>query len=162
MQDLPPFNGHRNIVRVSSVFAKRGKERALLVNPKIVVKWGKFCKKYHGEQLRIIYSQPRGDTYTWREKRQLALRTPLFLNERGKPLEYWSVYGRIKTVAMRSGVDLRPHILRHTYATQVYGKGGDLRFVQDQLGHGSPAVTGVYAKTVNPRGIQNLQMVDWG
>ena len=163
LQDIPPYNGHQNTVRISSEFAKRRKERALLVNPKIVTKWEKFCKRYHTEQVRIIHSKPpRGDTRTWRDKKTAALRTPLFVNERGGTLSYWSAYRRLRTVGRNCGFDLRPHILRHTYATQLYEKGGDLRFVQDQLGHSSPAVTQIYAKTVNPRGIQNLQMVDWG
>ena len=163
LQDIPPYNGHRNTVRVSGEFAKRGKERALLVNPKIVEKWEKFCKAHHFEKLRIIFSQPpRGDTYTWRQTKESALRTPLFVNERGGPLSYWSAYRRLKTVGRNCGFDLRPHTLRHTYATQLYEKTGDLRFVQDELGHSSPSVTQIYAKTVNPRGMQNLQKVDWG
>jgi site-specific recombinase XerD len=40
------------------------------------------------------------------------------------------------------------HSLRHTYATYLLKQTGDLRLVQQQLGHASPSVTAVYAKAL--------------
>ena len=51
------------------------------------------------------------------------------------------------------GADLservHPHRLRHSYATHLYAKTLDLRLVQKQLGHSSPAITQIYADIVH-------------
>ena len=41
------------------------------------------------------------------------------------------------------------HSMRHSYATHLYAKTLDLRLVQKQLGHSSPAITQIYADIVN-------------
>lgn len=38
-------------------------------------------------------------------------------------------------------------MLRHAYGTRLYNVEQDWRFFQDQLGHGSPTTTAIYAKT---------------
>ncbi len=155
IRDLPGFNGHPDILRVPAEFAKGHKQRTIRVSPKIVEKWQRFIAGYHKPALDLIKS------ITPKKKAQ-GLRTPLFLNERGQPLEYAALYRRFKTVAQHTGVEIRPHMLRHTYGTQLYAKQSDLRFVQDQLGHTSPQVTSIYARTLNPSGQQQLKSLDFG
>ena len=71
----------------------------------------------------------------------------LFLNERGGPLSYRSLLSKINTLGRTIGFDLKPHMLRHTYATAFYTRTKDLLMLQDQLGHADPRTTAIYART---------------
>lgn len=70
----------------------------------------------------------------------------LFLSERGRRLPARTVQLRIKQQAIRAGVptDVHPHMLRHSFATHVLQSSGDLRAVQEMLGHASVATTQIY------------------
>jgi len=153
--DLPGFNGHPDLIRVPADFAKKEKQRTMLVSRKIVGKWEKYIERFHQPALKAINSNDPA-------RKQKALRTPLFLNEQFKPMEYHSVWHRLKTVARNTGVELRPHICRHTYGTQLLKKSGNLELVQDQLGHSSPVTTRIYAKTLKTSSIQHLERLDFG
>ena len=63
-------------------------------------------------------------------------------------LSYRALLARIRRVGRLAGLGrLTPHMLRHTYATMLYGVKEDLGFVRDQLGHVSPTTTMIYART---------------
>ena len=70
----------------------------------------------------------------------------LFLGPRGKRLAVRTVQARIKMWATRQGItqNLHPHMLRHSFASHVLQSSGDLRAVQEMLGHASIASTQVY------------------
>ena len=73
----------------------------------------------------------------------------LFVNERFGPLSYMSLYSRVRTAGRAAGIGyLKPHMLRHTYGTMFYNLTKDLLMLQDQLGHGDPRTTGIYARTL--------------
>jgi integrase/recombinase XerD len=57
-----------------------------------------------------------------------------------------TLYHRIKRAGRLCGLvrRLHPHVLRHTFATRLHQQTGDLRMVQDLLGHASIATTQVY------------------
>lgn len=71
---------------------------------------------------------------------------PLFVNEKGKPLQPRTVYGFVRQYL--SGVTTihkkSPHILRHSFATHLMNNGADLNAVKELLGHSSLAATQVY------------------
>jgi len=70
----------------------------------------------------------------------------LFVGSAGKRLAPREVQKRIKKWAAAAGleVDVHPHMLRHSFASHVLQSSGDLRAVQEMLGHASIASTQVY------------------
>jgi integrase len=80
------------------------------------------------------------------------LSQPLVLNERGRPYERTGLYRRVVRILTDAGLGSRASVqlLRHTYGYLAYLRtGGNLLFVQRQLGHAHPMVTSVYAAFVD-------------
>ena len=70
----------------------------------------------------------------------------LFLSLRGTRLTGRSVQRAVRRIAIERGVpvDVHPHVLRHSFASHLLQSSGDLRGVQELLGHASIATTQVY------------------
>lgn len=70
----------------------------------------------------------------------------LFLNSRGRRVTPAVVQKRIKAHARALGIpaNVHPHVMRHSFASHVLQSSGDLRAVQEMLGHASIASTQVY------------------
>jgi integrase/recombinase XerC len=71
---------------------------------------------------------------------------PLFLTERGTRMSPRVLQLRLKAHAQALGIpaDVHPHVLRHSFASHVLQSSGDLRAVQEMLGHASITATQVY------------------
>lgn len=87
--------------------------------------------------------------------------SPLVLNERGTPFTRGGVIDIFEALDPRVGFKVRPHMLRHTYATHALAtlrqsktfKGDPLSYVRDRLGHASVQVTaGTYLHLVDEDG----------
>ncbi len=70
----------------------------------------------------------------------------LFISTRGRRMTPRAVQQRIKEHARALGIpaDVHPHMLRHSFASHLLQSSGDLRAVQEMLGHASIASTQVY------------------
>lgn len=76
---------------------------------------------------------------------------PLIFNERGRPYERTGLYRRVVRILGSAGFGERASVqfLRHSYGYLGYKRsGGNLLFLQRQLGHAHPMVTSVYADFV--------------
>lgn len=74
---------------------------------------------------------------------------PLFLGCHGQPLRYRILYEKIKRLGKAIGITIWPHMLRHSYAVNLYALENDLLFVQQQLGHADSKTTEIYARTTS-------------
>jgi len=85
----------------------------------------------------------------WLAVRDTLLKTdtyPLFLSERGTRMSVRVVQLRLKAHAQALAIptDVHPHVLRHSFASHVLQSSGDLRAVQEMLGHSAITATQVY------------------
>jgi integrase/recombinase XerD len=74
---------------------------------------------------------------------------PLIVNDRGNSFDRTSLYRRVVSILTAAGLGERASVqlLRHTYGYLAYKRsGGNLLFIQRQMGHAHPMVSSVYAQ----------------
>ncbi len=110
-----------------------------------------------GSRVRTVYFSKR--TLHWLKK-YLETRSDkdkaLFINYRaksgsGKRLSPRFIEKSIKKYAILAGVPITttPHVMRHSFATDLLAQGVDLRTIQEFLGHKNIAATQIYAHVTN-------------
>lgn len=128
---LSDLNLEEGFIRVKG---KGNRERIALLNKEAI----EVLKRYLNERKKVF------DEY-------------LFLNSRGERISRQSVWKIVKKYSKYAGIDknVKPHTLRHTFATHLLNEGLDLRVVQELLGHKSIATTEIYTH-LNRKKIKEL------
>lgn len=107
--------------------------------------WGKGAK----ERVVPVGAAARAAIATWLTQRATLPAvdaSALFVGATGRRLSTRTIERRLAAVALRQGLNrhVHPHMLRHSFASHVLQSSGDLRAVQEMLGHASIASTQVY------------------
>ena len=101
------------------------------------------------ERLVFIGSKAREALARWRVVRGSLQKKPqetaLFLNKNGTRISERGIALRLKAYAYdKIHINIHPHTLRHTFATHILQSSGDIRAVQEMLGHKNLATTQIY------------------
>lgn len=118
--------------RIMNIIGKGNKQRLVPFSPKAkeaMINYARVLRK----KLRVEADEP-SDYF--------------FLNSRGnklttRGLEY-IMHSIVQKTGLSLGINLHPHVLRHTFATHLLENGADLRVIQELLGHESINTTQIY------------------
>lgn len=93
-----------------------------------------------------VGSHARNALDAWRTDQKATGETPVFPGRGGGPISQRAVQIRLKQLAQRQGLfkHVHPHMLRHSFASHILESSGDLRGVQELLGHADIATTQIY------------------
>lgn len=105
-----------------------------------------------GEKVRVVFLSPSAkDAVRAYLKARKDMGEALFVNiakgrERGERLTPRSIERTMKIYAAKAGITKKvtPHIMRHSFATDLLSNGADIRSVQQLLGHASINTTQIY------------------
>jgi len=72
----------------------------------------------------------------------------LFGTKNGNPMTRQNIWKIVRNAGKKAGlgISLKPHMLRHTFATQLLEAGMDIRIIQELLGHKSISTTKIYTQ----------------
>jgi integrase/recombinase XerC len=113
--------------RICRVLGKGQKEREVPVGSKAL------------EALELWYQH--------REERAKNIEKAIFVNNQGSRLSQRSIQNGLKKMSAKMGLPyIHPHMLRHSFASHILESSGDLRAVQELLGHANLSTTQIYTK----------------
>ena len=130
---------------------------------------GEFQIRGKGRKMRIVFLSDRAKKWI---QEYMALRDdnfdPLFLNHRRsrnikkddldlkgehRRLTEYTIQEMVRNTATKAGIvkKVTPHVLRHSFATELLINGADIRSVQEMLGHASITTTQIYTHITNKK-----------
>lgn len=155
--DIPDTNtplGQRNLLIIEMLYAT-GVRVSELVNIKL-----KDIDKYNdsikimgkGKKMRIVFfgSFCKNSLNMYLEDGRRKLDTKgseyLFLNKNGYRLSDRMIRNILDDLIIKAGIDkhISPHMIRHTFATDMLNSGADLMTVKELLGHENIDTTSIY------------------
>lgn len=119
-----------------------------------------------GGKLRRIYIPYalRKEAEMWLKERKIESGF-VFLNRYGKKISTGGVYGQLKKLAMRYGIDtavVYPHSFRHRFAKSFFERCNDIAFLADLMGHENIETTRIYLrKTATEQQKIVDSIIDW-
>lgn len=126
--------------------------RVLIVNGKggvdRFVYFGSYLKKQLETYLSIRY-------FTMLKNQQIH--SNLFVNNQGKPIKKYNVYASLELISKETKKIVKPHKLRHSFATVLLENGCDIRYVQEFLGHKNITTTQGYTHVNKNFKIQQIK-----
>jgi integrase/recombinase XerD len=115
------------------IVGKGSKERVVPVNQRAMDKVNQYISDSRQAFLKSRYSEY------------------LFVTGRGAPMTRQRFWQTIKVYGKQLGIELSPHIMRHSFATHLLEGGADLRSLQKMLGHSDISTTQIYTKVTMDR-----------
>lgn len=109
-----------------------------------------------GRKLRVVPMHPV--VVEQLRRHGVPAQGPVF-TERGRRMPAWRVSHLVRAHLHACGVVATAHQLRHWFATEAYEACGDLRVVQELLGHSSPATTAVYTQWSQARAAEVVRQL---
>ncbi|GAB2503510.1 tyrosine recombinase XerC [Lysobacter humi (ex Lee et al. 2017)] len=98
------------------------------------------------ERVVPVGTHARAALAAWRASTGAKVDDPVFPGRGGAPITPRAVQLRVRQLAARQGLfkPVHPHMLRHSFASHILESSGDLRGVQELLGHADLATTQIY------------------
>lgn len=108
----------------------------------------------HGKSRTVYFNQAILDAISeWLECRPASEEGWLFPTRTGNQTQTSSIRRMVKNYAEKAGIpyykEVSPHTLRHTFATRLLDHTGNIRKVQEALGHSDVSTTMIYTHIVN-------------
>ena len=168
--DPSNIRGLRDIAILETLYSTglRVSELASLNRAQVDLERREFMVRGKGRKPRIIFlSQKAADRITAYLSKRTDNFEPVFANHRGgkrsvtddialaekRRLTTVSIENLVRTYARRARIikKVTPHVLRHSFATELLINGADIRSVQEMLGHASITTTQIYTHLTNKR-----------
>ena len=108
------------------------------------------------ERVVFITDEACGWMRSYLEERKRTfgdITEPLFVNNNGRRITVRGIFYIVEKRARAAGIPekVSPHMLRHSFATELMNRGADIRAIQEMLGHKSLSTTQVYTHTTKER-----------